>query len=248
MKHLSLVVPCYNEEQIIQETLEKLTATLNGSMEFELIVGNDGSSDRTAPIVREIMRRVPRIRLVEGKEHLGKGAILTRSLSCAEGDVVAFIDADLEIDVQFLCALLEKIESGFDLAIGSKVLHEDFSQRSMERRLATLIYNQLVRLFLGSKLHDHQAGLKAFRRSALLRILPLLKSEGWIWDTEMLVRAQTFGCRIAEIPVKTTYQRPSKVSLFKTAWDMAMGVASLFFQGVRVGNPLVIRDEIAIEP
>lgn len=245
--YLSLVVPCYNEEAIIQETLGRLCGTLNGDMQFEIILGDDGSSDRTVEIVREAMHRDPRIRLIQSGKHLGKGAILTRGLYSAVGEVVAFIDADLEIDARFLYDLLTKIESGYDLAIGSKVLHEDFSQRSLKRRFATLAYNQLVRTLLGSKLHDHQAGLKAFRRSVFLKILPLIKVEGWTWDTEVLIYAQTFGYRIAEVPVKTTFQRPSKVSLLKTSYDMGTAVLSLLYRGVRVRSPFVKKDELATE-
>lgn len=236
MQLMSLAIPCYNEEGIIASTLKKVISALDGRFSFEILAGDDGSTDRTSEQVSALSKDDPRIRLVRSMAHLGKGGILMQCFRAAKGDILAFIDADLEIDVHFLFDLVQKVSEGYDIAIGSKVLHEDFQRRPLNRRIMTLAYNALVRRLLGSALHDHQAGLKAFRRESMLSMLPALQDVSWAWDTEVLVRAQMSGFSIAEVPIQTTYQRPSKISFVKTSSDMLTAVLSLYARGIRVAK------------
>ncbi len=189
--------------------------------DFEIVVGDDGSTDGTDRIVAEEAARDSRVRIVRCELHRGKGAILTQALLEGRGRILAFIDADLEIDVAYLGALLAAIDAGADVAIGSKVLHPDWPRRPLRRRAATRLYNALVRLLFRSRLGDHQAGLKAFRAEAVRNLLASIENPRWTWDTELLVCAQAAGLRIAEIPVTTTFQRPSKVSLLRQPLEMA---------------------------
>ncbi len=238
MIDVSLIIPCYNEEGIIADTLRKATSFLASTgRDFEIVIGDDGSSDGTARLVEEAAARDARIRLVRSDEHRGKGAVLTRALLEGRGRVLAFIDADLEIDVASLGPLLEAIDAGADVAIGSKVLHPDWGSRPLRRRLATRGYNVLVKFLLGSRLEDHQAGIKAFRREPLREALRGIDNARWTWDTELLVAAQSAGLRIREVPVTTTYQRPSKVSLLRQPIEMAGEVLRLFVSGARVRRP-----------
>jgi glycosyltransferase involved in cell wall biosynthesis len=234
MIDLSLIVPCYNEEGIVADTLCKAAAFLaTTGRDYEIVVGDDGSTDGTARVVEEAAARDPRIRLARAAEHRGKGAILTMALLEGRGRVLAFIDADLEIDIASLGPLLEAIDGGADVAIGSKVLHPDWRARPLRRRLATRGYNVLVRALLGSRLDDHQAGIKAFRREPLREALRGIDNARWTWDTEVLVAAQSAGMRIREVPVTTTYQRPSKVSLLRQPLEMAVEVLRLFLSAPR---------------
>lgn len=232
---LSLVIPCFNEAEIIGDTLEKASAFLGKTgRPYEIIVGDDGSVDDTSRIVREARERDSRIRLVRSEKNRGKGAILTLALLEGRGDVLAFIDADLEIDVSSLAPLLDAIDAGADIAIGSKVRHPDWQARPLRRRLATRGYNILVSILLGSRLGDHQAGIKAFRRGPLRDLLQGIDNPRWTWDTELLVAAQSAGLSVREVPVTTTYQRPSKVSLLRQPIEMAGEVLRLYASGTRV--------------
>lgn len=238
MADLSLIIPCYNEAPVIAGTLSRVTAFLAGlGREYEIVVGDDGSDDGTAPAVREAGRLDPRIRLVRSETHRGKGAILTDALLAGRGDFLAFIDADLEIGIASLAPILAALDAGADVAIGSKVIHPDWNARPLRRRIATRGYNLLVRSLLGSGLADHQAGIKAFRAGAVRGILAAMRNPRWTWDTEFLIAAQSAGLVIREVPVTTVYQRPSKVSLIRQPMQMAAEVIRLFGRGVRVSRP-----------
>lgn len=237
MPSLSLIIPCFNEAAIIAGTLRAVTRFLEAAgLDFEVVVGDDGSTDGTDRIVLEAAAEDPRIRLLRAG-HRGKGAILTRALLEGRGRVLAFVDADLEIDVASLPALLAAVEEGADVAIGSKIRHPDWRTRPLRRRLSTRGYNLLVRALLGSAIGDHQAGIKAFRAEPLRAILGGIDNPGWTWDTEVLVAAQRAGLRVAEVPVTTTFQRPSKVSLLRQPLEMAGEVLRLAVAGVRVAGP-----------
>jgi glycosyltransferase involved in cell wall biosynthesis len=219
---ISLVLPCFNEAAIIEATIRKVSSFLaTTGREFEILVGDDGSTDGTDRVALAEAARDPRVRLVRNDLHRGKGAILTQALLDGRGRILAFIDADLEIDATSLGPLLAAIDSGGDVAIGSKVLHPDWPHRAFRRRAATRLYNALVRFLFRSRLGDHQAGIKMFRADAIREILLSVDNPRWTWDTEVLLSAQARRLRIVEVPVTTTFQRPSKVSLLRQPLEMA---------------------------
>jgi glycosyltransferase involved in cell wall biosynthesis len=237
MIDVSLIIPCYNESEIIGDTLRAASDYLSGlGRSYEIVVGDDGSTDGTDRLVLAAGHADSRVRLVRSAHNRGKGAILTTALLEGRGRVLAFIDADLEIDVRTLGALLSAIDGGADIAIGSKVIHEAWRSRPLRRRIATRGYNLLVRILLGSPLRDHQAGIKAFRREPARELLESIDNPRWTWDTELLVAAQARRLLIAEVPVTTTYQRPSKVSLLRQPLEMASEVLRLYFAGVRTSR------------
>jgi len=238
MPQLSLIIPCFNEAAILRGTLDAVSSFLSGAgRSYEIVVGDDGSTDDTPRIALDAASRDPRIRLIRSDAHRGKGAVLTRALLDGRGEVLAFIDADLEIDVRMLAPLLDAIAAGADIAIGSKVIHDAWKARPLRRRVATRGYNLLVRWLLGSRLADHQAGIKAFRREPLREILRSFDNARWTWDTELLVAAQAARLRIVEVPVTTVFQRPSKVSLLRQPAEMANEVLRLYLAGVHTSRP-----------
>jgi len=195
----SLVVPCFNEAEILADSTENILACLPSvARRFEVILSDDGSSDETLDIIRSLDEQHGEIRWVTGP-HEGKGSALTRGFRSARGEVQAFLDADLEIAPEYLRDLLAALRDGADIAIGSKYAA---SGRRKSRKMATVVYNTMVRTLFGSRIQDHQAGIKAFRRDVALKILPAMTSRGWIWDTEFLVRAAAEGFSVREIPIE----------------------------------------------
>lgn len=199
---LSLAIPAYNEAPRIVPTLERVAQQLDPlGLRYEILLGDDGSRDGTA--LAATRAGVEGLRVLSGP-HRGKGATLTRCFRHARGETLAFLDADLEIDAVYLPPLLELVEDGADAAIASKVLHrESFRARPWRRRVSTRLYNAAVRALFGTPFHDHQAGLKVFRASALRPLLGSIASEGWLWDTEVLVRLHREGHTIREVAVPT---------------------------------------------
>lgn len=235
MYRLSLIIPCFNEERILERNLRRVISALDRSgMRFEVIVSNDGSSDRSGTIVREMAGEDLRIRVVDNQIHRGKGAALTDGFFASRYEVLAFIDADLEIDIGHLFPLMERVRNGEDIAIGSKTLDGSAQRRPLKRRAATWGFNFLVRCILGSQLSDHQTGIKVFRRQVLLPILAQVRSQGWTWDTEVLIHGQRLGLTIAEVPVETKCQRASNVSIVRHSLLVFREIFHLYRRGMRL--------------
>jgi len=209
---VSAVLPVYNDrvalKTAIPRSLEVLETIAPGR--FELIVAEDGSSDGSTEFVREYEAKDPRVRLLHSDERLGRGRALNRAFTGAEGSVVCYYDVDLATEMRHLAELIGAIRDGYDIATGSRLLPESNINRSGGREIATI---------LGSSLHDHQCGFKAFRRDRLLTLLPSVTAGHWFWDTEVLVRAQKSGYRVQEFPVQwrqgagTTVRRKDVVEM-----------------------------------
>lgn len=223
---LSLVLPAYNEASIATESVRKVDSVLAGlGVPFEIIVADDGSEDGTPEAA--MAAGLPSVRVAR-LPHRGKGGALNSGLALASGDIVGFLDIDLEISEDYLPSFVEALEEGYGAVIASKVLNrEESRRRPLRRRITTAGYNWLVRRLFGTGLSDHQAGLKLFRRDALEPILPLVESEGWLWDTEVLALCARRGVRVKEIGVATRPVRPGHVSVVSTSWDMLRNLLQL---------------------
>jgi glycosyltransferase involved in cell wall biosynthesis len=232
----SLVIPCRNEEALIGGTLLAVEDWLRGHVaDYEILVSDDSSTDRSATVVTEYAVGSPQVRLIRGDAARGKGAALSRGFAAARGRIAGFLDADLEIPVENLGTLLEAIRAGADVAIGSKSLARQDRERSPLRRLITWGYSTWVRLWLGSKLSDHQAGIKAMRLDRCRAILARVQNHGWTWDTEFLVYAQQERLVIRECPIETVESaRPTRVQVVRDSLRMAGDVVRLALRNVRV--------------
>lgn len=226
---LSIVLPAYNEDAIIGETVVAVDNYLKGlGREYEILVGDDGSTDRTSAVVE--LLGLPAVRVIR-RPHLGKGAILTACLQQARGTYVGFLDADLEIPVEYVGDCLRALDHGYQIAIASKnAVPLNNRHRTVLRRLATGSYNQLVRLLFRSPVRDHQAGLKFFRGPIIHSILPQVQCTGWLWDTEVLVSAVRAGCNIQEVPVQIEPRIGSKVRIVGTSARMFGDLMRLYLR------------------
>ncbi len=223
---LSIVLPAFNEAAVAAASVRAVDAALAGlGIVYEIIVADDGSEDGTADAV--LATGLETIRIVR-RPHRGKGSVLTAGLSETSGDYVGFLDIDLEISEEYLPAFVQALDQGYDIAIASKVLDRAESRRRpLRRRVTTAGYNWLVRRLFGTGLSDHQAGLKLFRRETLIPVLPAVRSESWLWDTEVLALCARRASRVKEIPVATRPVRPGHVNVVSTSWDMLRNLFEL---------------------
>lgn len=201
---VSAVLPVYNDHAALKTAIPRSIETLEeiAPGRFELIVAEDGSTDGSTEFVRDCEAKDPRIHLLHSDERLGRGRALNRAFAGAKGSIVCYYDVDLATDMQHLAEMIGAVRDGYDAATGSRLLPDSVIIRSGGREIASRGYNTLVRTILGSSLHDHQCGFKAFRRDRLLSLLPSVTADHWFWDTEVLVRAQKNGYRIREFPVR----------------------------------------------
>lgn len=206
---VSVILPAYNEAAGIQQALADVTAVLNTiGLSYEIIVGDSGSTDGTGVLVEAAALPYVRTLRLEAK---GKGRILSHALRHARGEIIGFIDSDMEISADQLIPAIAAVRAGADAAIGSKVIG-DTASRSAFRRAVTAVANRLIRAGLGTPFSDHQAGLKVFRRGALIPYLGLVRATGWLWDTELVALLAGASLRIEEVPVRTRPNRPSRFS------------------------------------
>lgn len=229
---VSVVLPTYNEAEIIEATAEKVMDALREYGEpFEIIIAEDGSTDGTdkkADLLSEKYSGI--VKHLHSEKRLGRGKALKKAFSDSTGDVLVYMDVDLATDVRHLAALIRSVEyEGYEIATGSRMLVDSRVKRSGMRHLASRVYNLLVRKLLGSKVKDHQCGFKAFRREPLMQLLPEVGANHWFWDTELLVRASQKGYRIKEIPVDWQGGRETKVRLLNDSFEMFGQVFALWW-------------------
>jgi len=196
MSGLSIVMPAYNEEANVEKAVEHVSAVAQQlGVDYEIILVNDGSSDRTGEIGRQLEQRIPHFRLVEHYPNRGYGGALKAGFAAATKELIAFVPADNQFDFREVTRLLERIEQGADIVSGYRARRQD----NFIRKLNAWGWNTLVRLLFGYLCHDIDCGFKLFRRSVLDRV-PLI-SNGAMIDTELLAGARARGFRIAEVPV-----------------------------------------------
>ncbi len=226
---LSIVLPAYNEAKRLKDTVEKVRkSAAETGYKFEIIIAEDGSKDGTDAIASELASKYPEVIHLHSDERLGRGKALMNAFERAKGKVVVYMDVDLATDLKHLKELVDAIAvEGYDLATGSRLMKDSKTDRPAKREIASRGYNFLVRLFLGSKIHDHQCGFKAFKRDVILEIGKDVKDNHWFWDTEVLVLAQKRGYRVKEIPVRWRHGGETKV-------DFGRDVVYMFSQILRM--------------
>jgi len=231
---VSVVLPAYNEADTIEQTVSTTLATLASFLPddaYEVIVAEDGCSDRTPEIATRLANEDSRVRHIHSDERLGRGGALEYAFERAHGETLVYFDTDLATDMSHLEELVNAVRvDGYDVATGSRWMPENRADRPAKRGIPSFGYNTLVRTVLRSEIQDHQCGFKAFDRGALETLLPLVQDEHWFWDTELLVKAQRNGYRVKEFPVDWTPKGDSKVDIVRDVFGMGSQILRTFWE------------------
>jgi dolichyl-phosphate beta-glucosyltransferase len=224
--NLSIIIPAYNEEKRLARTLSRirdyLAAQGLGPEQVEVIVVDDGSTDRTIQIAQEWEQQFPGLRVVlNGKNH-GKGYSVRHGMFEARGGVALFTDADLSSPIEESEKLFAAIRAGSDVAIGSRAIDRSLISvhQSPFREVAGMIFNGFVRLLTGLPLEDTQCGFKAFLTEPSRIIFVQQKIEGFGFDPEILFLAKRHGLKISEVPVRWAHDPATKVHVFRDSLQM----------------------------
>jgi len=205
-KSVSIFVPVYNEESILKNSISQiLRAAASTKRDFEIFIVDDGSKDKTQNVGRELAKN-SKVRYIRFEKGPTRRENLAKCFRYATKEIIAFMDADLSADLKYLKRLLDEIDSGNDIAIGSRYRGIS-SRRGFKRFFISSLYNFFMRLYFNSNIMDHQCGFKAFDRKVLFILLESMGYDksmrrGWFWDAEILIRAQRKKYRIAEFAVK----------------------------------------------
>ena len=226
---VDVVVPVYNEEQVLERTITTLRGFLDTQVPWSSVItiADNGSTDTTAAIARRLSWTVPGVRAV----HLGskgRGMALRHAWLHSEAAVVAYMDADLSTSLEALLPLLAPLVSGHsDVSVGTRLAPGARVKRGSKREVISRCYNLLLHAALGNTFSDAQCGFKAVRADVARRLLPLVVDDTWFFDTEMLVVAEDLGLRIHEVPVDWVDDPDSSVDIVRTARDDLAGVLRL---------------------
>ncbi|HUE49621.1 MAG TPA: dolichyl-phosphate beta-glucosyltransferase [Candidatus Dormibacteraeota bacterium] len=228
----SVVIPCFNEAARIGTTIRATLDYLHkNSPESELIVVNDGSTDATGRIARDVFSAAElTTRLLENFPNRGKGAAVRSGLLVARKPIALFFDADLSTPLEEMPAVIEPIANGdVDIAFGSRALDRRLigQHQPWRREQAGRIFNLLVRLITGLPFWDTQCGFKAFRMDSCRPILKAARIDGFAFDVELLFLARRAGLQIREIPVHWNHSAGSKVRLFQDSLRMLGEIVTL---------------------
>jgi len=227
---LSVVVPAYREGKRIFANLTRLLAELDKlNTEYEVVVVSDGNTDSTVTESRRITS--PRVKVFHYPMNVGKGFALSLGVAQSTGDLVTFIDADMELDPANIAGFIEVVkDSNCDAVIGSKRHPQSKVFYPKLRRAQSAIYQLVVRMLFSLNVRDTQTGLKLFRRQVLVDAVPLLAIKRFAFDLELLVVARFLGyTKVCEAPITLDYQFESTVNL-RSAFDVLWDTAAIFYR------------------
>ncbi len=219
---LSIVIPAYNESRRLPQSLERIYAWLRAHLEasglgWEVIVVDDGSTDGTLALARQMTERYPNLRVLANGRNRGKGYSVRHGVLEARGRTVLFTDADLSAPIEEAGKLLATAREGYAVVVGSRGLDRSLIEvhQSVVRELAGKTFNLIVRLLTGLSIHDTQCGFKLFDREATRPIFERQKIERFGFDPEVLFLAKKQGLRIAEVGVRWSHDADSRVRLLR---------------------------------
>jgi glycosyltransferase involved in cell wall biosynthesis len=216
---LSIVVPAFNEEHRIPPTLDALHAYLSRQpLRYEIVVVDDGSTDRTCDVVTLAMARVPNLRLVRQIPNRGKGAAVRRGMLAARGQIRVMCDADGSMPPEQLPKLLAPIAScRAAIAIGSRYAPgaKSDTKQPWWRVAWSRLANKMIQRSLVPGVKDTQCGFKAFTAEAARDLFRYGRIDGWAFDLEILALAKRRGFTIEEVGVEWKDDRRSRVNPLK---------------------------------
>jgi dolichyl-phosphate beta-glucosyltransferase len=209
---LSIIIPAYNEEQVIKTSLTKIFDFVESNkIESEVIVVDDGSHDNTINIVEDFRRND--LRILRNNHNRGKGYSVKRGMLNANGDLMLFSDADLSTPIEELTQFLGNIE-GYDVLIASRSLKDSnvkIKQPTLRNMLGNL-FPFFVKHLLLKGITDTQCGFKMFKKECAKDIFMKQRINGWSFDAEILFIAKKHGCKIKQLPVVWNNDTRSKIN------------------------------------
>ena len=231
MREISLIMPCHNEGSEIyrnlHETLKTMNEMKNFNIDFEIILVDDGSTDNTLKEAKLVKSN--KIRIVFYKPNRGKGYALKYGFNFVKGDLVTFVDSDLEIHPRQLLRFVSYMyEYNADIVIGSKSHPDSKVNYPLKRKVLSLLYHLFVNILFGLNVGDTQSGMKLIKRECASKILPKVVVKRYAFDLELLVVAKKLGFKIKEAPIEVRFNFNKKGLGFKSIWPIfqdTLGIA-----------------------
>ncbi len=228
----SIVIPCHNEASRIDGLLGRVQRAFAG-LSYECIVVIDGCTDDSEAVVHAIEVTMTNVRTVTNPRRLGKGGAIKRGMLEACGEYIGFIDGDDEIDPKFLRESLEMVQSGqADIVIGNRHAEGGAYHTTPLRHLTSRAYQAIIWMLFALRVHDSQAGVKAFDKETARRLFTASTIDGYAFDIDILSRAHWMKCRIDELPIEQQFKGTSTIT-FRHTLQMILDTCRVYDWHVR---------------
>lgn len=230
---LSLVIPAYNEGKHIYENLKVISDEVSKfTDDFELLVVNDGSKDNTWDEVKRAQKDIPHVVDCGYEINRGKGGAIKEGVSKSHGDMVGFIDADLDLHPKLLENFYEALkEDPNTIAIGSKMHKDSKLDYPASRKMFSVCYFIMLKVLFGLSCHDTQTGMKVYPGDILRSVVQKQRVSGFAFDIEQLALANQAGAKIKEMPIEINFSREESFGRikFKDIWKMFTDTWSIWW-------------------
>ena len=226
---LSIIIPSFNEELRLPRSLEFIAAYVKASnRSTEVLVVDDGSTDRTAEVGASFADRIANLRVLKNGENRGKGYSVRHGWQEAKGEIALFTDADLSAPIEEADKLMAAMKD-YDVAIGSRAMNRKLIEvhESPFREFAGIIFNRIVRIVLWLPFVDTQCGFKAFRRERCQIIFEQQRIERFGFDPELLYLARHHCLKATEIPVRWSHSPATKINMLRDSIQMFVDVFTI---------------------
>lgn len=226
MTTVDAVIPVYNEEKVLAQSVRTLRQFLQANLPYQwtIVIADNASVDRTLAIAQELSHEYPDVAYIH-LDQKGRGRALRKAWLESTADVVSYMDVDLSTNLNAYPPLIRAIvEEGYDIAIGSRLMPASRIKRSFKREVISRSYNLIVKAMFLTRFSDAQCGFKAISRKVAQELVPLIEDQSWFFDSELLILADKRGYRIKEVPVEWIEDLDSRVNILKTAMGDLKGL------------------------
>ena len=235
---VDITIPVYNEEDVLPRTIASLTDFLAANLPnpWKVTIADNASTDGTQEVSKALCENHAGVNYLHNPQK-GRGKALKLAWLDSNADIVSYMDADLSTDLSHFPQLIQALETGNHIAVGSRLSKESRVSRGLKREFISRSYNRLINIMFRTGLPDAQCGFKAMTKTTADIIIPHIKNDNWFFDTELLVIGAKRGFKIASIPVKWDDDPTSTVNVMNTAKEDIKGLLRLRFGGVPHAQP-----------
>jgi len=229
MTSVDVVIPVYNEEHVLAQSVATLRQFLSQGFhhQWRILIADNASTDGTLAVAEELAEKHRDVDFLHIPEK-GRGRALKASWLGSAADIVSYMDVDLSTELEAFPPLIEAIASeGYHVATGSRLSAASETTRSLKRDVISRGYNLMIKSLFFTRFSDAQCGFKALSRQAVRELVPLIENNEWFFDTELLILAEKAGYPVKGIPVRWLEDPDTRVNIRKTVWEDVRGLARL---------------------
>ena len=233
-KKVSVIIPAFNEAEHIEDNLNEVIRTFDDfKCDYEIILVDDGSHDRTYAVAREVVKKngSKRVFIKKNYDNYGKGRALKKGVRYANGEYIIFLDADMDLHPAQLDTFFDIMQlTGADVVIGSKQHPNSQLNYPWHRKIISNGYYFFIKLMFGLPLHDTQTGIKLFKVEVLKKVMPQIVIKQFAFDLEILANAHRNGYQIEEAPIILDSQRTfGRIGLW-AVWKTGLDTLAIFYR------------------